>query len=250
MCRFLTKTGREAAVLPAARTPQAGSIRLDLATLQTVEDVRPLLEKEELSAILCVAGWTHVDGCEGDPERSLQVNATGPAALAAYAWERRLPFVYYSTDYVFNGFAASPGPYGEDAPTDPLSVYGRDKLAGEEQMLGYHPEALVLRTSGVYGADEQGKNFLYQVLKRLTFAAGGARAGRPELDAGVQRRPGARDVCVAGVRGDGGVPRVRSGRGEPERSLRRQSRGSSASVRREHRGGIDGEPAAAPHRVH
>ena len=169
MCRFLQASGRAEAVLPASRTPAVGSVPLDLVTLMSPADARPLLESENLSAILCIAGWTHVDGCESDPVRSYQVNAAAPAALAAYAWERRVPYVYYSTDYVFNGFAATPGPYTEEAPTDPLSVYGRDKLDGEGQVLGFHPEALILRTSGVYGADEQGKNFVYQVLKRLTL---------------------------------------------------------------------------------
>ncbi len=169
MCRFLRGTNRGELVLPAARTPQDGWVTLDLATLVDSADVREALASEELSAIVCTAGWTHVDGCEGDPARSLQVNATGPAVLAGYAWERRVPLVYYSTDYVFNGFDATPGPYAEQDPTDPLCVYGRDKLVGEQQVLGYHPEALILRTSGVYGADEQGKNFVYQVLKRLTL---------------------------------------------------------------------------------
>lgn len=172
MCGYLAETRRTELVLPAARTPQAGWVTLDLADVREAADVRSTLESAELSAILCIAGWTHVDGCETDPMRSLQVNATGPAALAAYAWERQVPFVYYSTDYVFNGFAATPGPYTEDALTDPLSVYGRDKLTGEEQVRGYHPEALILRTSGVYGADAQRKNFVYQVLKRLTLGQG------------------------------------------------------------------------------
>ncbi len=172
MCDFLRKTGRESLVLAAARTPQPGWVELDLANVVDAADVAGILRQEDLSAILCIAGWTHVDGCEDDPELSLQVNATGPGALAAYAWERKVPFVYYSTDYVFNGFAATPGPYTEDAATDPLNVYGRDKLAGETQVLGFHPEALILRTAGVYGADRQGKNFVYQVLKRLTLGQG------------------------------------------------------------------------------
>ncbi len=172
MCRFLQQTGRGGLVLPAARTPKDDWLKLDLATLVEIAGARAVLDTEELSAIVCTAGWTHVDGCEGDPERSRQVNATGPAMLAGYAWERRVPFVYYSTDYVFNGFSTTPGPYRENDPTDPLSVYGRDKLLGEAQVTGYHPDALILRTSGVYGADEQGKNFVYQVLKRLTLGQG------------------------------------------------------------------------------
>ncbi len=172
MCRYLAVTGRQALVLPAGRTPKVGWVTLDLATLKTAGDARAVLNGEALSAILCIAGWTHVDGCESDPVRSLRVNATGPACMAAYAWERQVPFVYYSTDYVFNGFAPTPGPYTEAAPTDPLSVYGRDKLSGETQVLAAHPEALILRTSGVYGTDEQGKNFVYQVLKRLTLGQG------------------------------------------------------------------------------
>ncbi len=166
MCRLLRETGREAMVLPAARTPCEGSVTLDLAELREAET---LLAREELSAVLCIAGWTHVDACEADPARAMQVNATGPAVLAKYAWRRRVPFVYYSTDYLFDGAFGTPGPYAEDAAVDPLNVYGTTKLAGEERVMEEHPEALILRTSWVFGEDVQAKNFVYQVLQRLTL---------------------------------------------------------------------------------
>ncbi len=172
MCRYLQRAGLGDSVLPAARTPQQGWLTLDLETIFTPDDAAIPLETEDLSAILCIAGWTHVDGCEADPERAMQVNATGPSLLAGYAWQRNVPFVYYSTDYLFNGSAAAPGPYPEDAPVDPVNVYGVTKLAGETQVMGYHPEALIVRTAGVFGEDLQGKNFVYQVLRRLTLGQG------------------------------------------------------------------------------
>ncbi len=156
------------AALPAARTPAPGSLTLDLAKLRTPQDAALLLDGLDLSAILCVAGWTWVDGNEDDPDRAFQINAHGPATLAAYAESRGLPFVYYSTDYLFSGSEDDPGPYTEDYPTHPVNVYGRSKLAGEQAVIAAASGAILLRTAGVYGADAQGKNFLYQVVRNLS----------------------------------------------------------------------------------
>jgi dTDP-4-dehydrorhamnose reductase len=109
------------------------------------------------------AAYTHVDGCETDPDRAFAVNRDAPAAAAREAARRRVPFVVYSTEYVFDGTAE---PYGEDDATHPLSVYGRSKLEGEQAVLTVHPDALVIRTSVVYGLDRQEKNFVYQTLRR------------------------------------------------------------------------------------
>lgn len=110
---------------------------------------------------------THVDGCEAQPELALQVNARGPAALAAYAREHGIPFVFFSSDYVFNGTQAHPGPYAESDSPHPLNVYGESKLAGERMVLQANAAALVLRTSWVYGQDAAGKNFISFLLRQL-----------------------------------------------------------------------------------
>ena len=114
-------------------------------------------------AVFFAAAYTHVDGCEDDPARAFAVNRDAPAAAARVAAQRRAPFVFYSTEYVFDGTA---GPYGEADAVRPLSAYGRSKLEGERAVLAAHPGALVIRTTVVYGFDAQEKNFVYQVLRR------------------------------------------------------------------------------------
>ena len=100
----------------------------------------------------------------------MAINADGPAALAA-ATPVATPFVYFSTEYVFDGGATGPasrGPYTEDSPTHAISVYGRSKLLGEQLVLAARPDALIIRTTVVYGADPARKNFLYYLQRELS----------------------------------------------------------------------------------
>ena len=160
------------AAIPAARRPSSPDwINLNLSTL-TAAPIG-LIEQHSLTAIICSAGATDVERCESDHAWADAANHLGPLALARAAANARIPFVFYSTDYVFPGTRAplgeepaNPGPYTESAPTHPLSYYGASKLAGEQSILAENPAALVLRTTTVYGPDPQGKNFLY-TLRRL-----------------------------------------------------------------------------------
>lgn len=165
MKRWLEAEGRS--VLPTARKAADGWLQLDLETLGRETSAESLLENEELSMVLCVGGMTHVDGCESQPQLAYQVNAYGPAALAAYAHRRELPFAYFSTEYVFAGDDKEPGPYAEDAPAQPLSVYGKSKWEGERAVSDAHPEALIVRTTVVYGQDDREKNYLYTLMRNL-----------------------------------------------------------------------------------
>ena len=114
--------------------------------------------------VFCPAGLTHVDYCEDHPEDAFRANRDAPAAAARAAAGPGAGFVYYSTEYVFDG---ATGPYGEDDRPNPLSVYGRSKLEGEQAVGAANPRVLVLRTTVVYGPEPQGKNFVYQLLRRL-----------------------------------------------------------------------------------
>ncbi len=162
-----------ARVLGTSRSPKdtgeaiVPTLQLDLSTLHVVP-VSQVLERFHLGAIYCVGGMTHVDGCESQPELAYAANAHGPEALAGYAGALRIPFVYYSTEYVFAGTSDAPGPYTELSPVRPLNVYGRSKLEGENRVLDAHPGALVLRTTVVYGPDRQQKNFVYGLLRNLS----------------------------------------------------------------------------------
>ena len=122
-----------------------------------------LVESTAVDAVFFAAAHTNVDACEDDPATAFAINRDAPAAAAAIAARRGAAFVLYSTEYVFDGVA---GPYAEDAPVRPLSVYGHSKLEGELRVREAHPGALVVRTTVVYGIDAQEKNFVYQVLRR------------------------------------------------------------------------------------
>lgn len=112
-------------------------------------------------AVINCAAWTDVDGCERDPDRAFAVNARGAGFVARAAAECGARLIHISTDFVFDG--RKRGPYTEDAAPNPLSVYGRSKLAGEGESLGYCPGCLVVRTAWLFGRN--GKNFVDTIIK-------------------------------------------------------------------------------------
>ena len=121
-------------------------VHLDITDLGAVEravaDCVP-------DAVFNCAAYNQVDVAENDPETALTVNGLGVRnlALACRQWDARL--VHFSTDYVFDGTAGRP--YAETDATHPLSAYAVSKLAGEHYAQAYLDNALVIRTSGVFG---------------------------------------------------------------------------------------------------
>jgi dTDP-4-dehydrorhamnose reductase len=113
-------------------------------------------------AINCAA-FTAVDRCESEAQAAWRINADGPRFLADCAAETGCRLVHISTDYVFDGRKKPPEPYRESDPVNPLSEYGRGKLAGEQAVLERAPDALVLRTAWLYSA--HGPNFLKTMLR-------------------------------------------------------------------------------------
>jgi dTDP-4-dehydrorhamnose reductase len=105
--------------------------------------------------VINCSAFTQVDACEGEGrERAFAVNDTGVGNVVEAARRVGARLVHVSTDYVFDGRGSSP--YREDAPTEPLSVYGESKLLGERRALA-DPRALVVRTSWLFGPG--GPNF-------------------------------------------------------------------------------------------
>ena len=132
------------------------------ATERLVADTRP-------DWVICPAALSHVDYCEEHPEEAFAANVHGPLAAAKVAAGAGAGFVYYSSDYVFDGVD---GPYAEDARPRPLGVYGRSKWEGEQAVLGALKRALVVRTSVVYGPERQEKNSVYQVIRACRSGKG------------------------------------------------------------------------------
>jgi dTDP-4-dehydrorhamnose reductase len=136
----------------------AGRARLDVsdrdAVLQAVTGFRPHI-------VVHAGAWTAVDACEGDADRAFRVNALGSRHVAEGAAAIDAHVVYVSTDYVFDGTATAP--YREWDATNPLSVYGRSKRAGEDEIRALTTKATVVRTSWVCG--EHGSNMVKTVLR-------------------------------------------------------------------------------------
>jgi len=112
--------------------------------------------------VFCPAGLSHVDYCEDHVDEAMAANRDGPAAAACAAEAAGAGFVFYSSDYVFDGVA---GPFGEDDTPRPHSVYGRSKHEGEQAVMIACRRAMVIRTSVVYGPERQEKNSVYQLIR-------------------------------------------------------------------------------------
>jgi len=130
-------------------------IREEKKTVTKIESFRPEI-------VINVAGYTDVDGCESNEEEAFAINAEGMKHVALGALRCRAEVVYLSTDYVFDGKKAKP--YLEDDPPNPLNVYGRSKLKGEQYAQEVVKNALIIRTQWLYG--RHGKNFVASVLRQ------------------------------------------------------------------------------------
>ena len=148
---------------------QPSMVRFDLgAAAAEPKLAEALLQSVYPETVIICAGFTWVDGCENDVERAKAMNCDGQAAVAAAAKAIGAKVVWYSTDYVFcGGVQQKPGPYAEDDPVNPLNVYGKSKLDGEAAVLAADPTAIVIRTNVVFGPESAGKNFVYQVARKL-----------------------------------------------------------------------------------
>lgn len=111
--------------------------------------------------VVNAAAYTAVDRAEDEREAAFRANAKAPEVLAEVCAQREVPFVHFSTDYVFDGTGTRP--YREDDPTAPLGVYGASKLAGEEAVRAAGGRHLIFRTAWVYGV--RGQNFLRTMLR-------------------------------------------------------------------------------------
>ena len=135
-----------------------GSQELNLAKPEsirsTVHVVRPNL-------IVNAAAYTLVDKAESEPELAMTVNGIAPGILAEEAALLGAALIHYSTDYVFNGNKGIP--YTEEDKPNPINIYGKTKLAGEEAIMESEAKHIILRTSWVYSL--RGHNFLRTMLK-------------------------------------------------------------------------------------
>lgn len=123
--------------------------------------IRSVIRQVKPSLIVNATAYTAVDKAESEPELAHRINAEAPGVLAEEAARLRAMLVHYSTDYVYDGIQAAP--WVETDPTNPQSVYGSTKLAGEEAIRAVGGKSLIFRTSWVFGA--RGANFVKTILR-------------------------------------------------------------------------------------
>jgi dTDP-4-dehydrorhamnose reductase len=136
---------------------------LRLLDMRDAGAVERLVREIQPALIIHPAAQPHVDWCEDHVQESHDINVvgTGNVALAACAVGAR--YVFFSTDYVFNGDS---GPYREDAPPDPPNVYGHHKLEAERLIADTLDDYAIVRVCGVYGFEPLGKNFVMGLLAK------------------------------------------------------------------------------------
>ncbi|UCJ17195.1 dTDP-4-dehydrorhamnose reductase [Pseudomonas sp. MM211] len=137
-----------------------GREQLDLADTGRIREAVRHLRPE---LIVNAAAHTAVDAAESEPDAAFAINATAPGVLAEEAADLDVPLIHYSTDYVFDG--SNPAAYHEEDTPNPLGVYGRSKLAGEQAIAAVGGKHLILRTSWVYSL--HGRNFLLTMQRLL-----------------------------------------------------------------------------------
>lgn len=138
------------------------SQRLDITDRALVQKAMADISPE---VVIHTASITDVDLCEQNPELAYSVNATATGFLAAACQNLKSFIIYVSTDYVFDG---EHGNYGEDDPPNPINVYGKSKLAGEQETVRRSGDFCIARTSVVFGWGRKHRpNFATWVYEKL-----------------------------------------------------------------------------------
>ena len=130
-------------------------------------DLATFLHHRKPDLIINAAAYTAVDRAESEVDLAFAINAKAPELMARYAAKEGATLLHYSTDYVFDGSKAAP--YIESDTCNPLGIYGKSKVAGEEAIedafsraQNKHAQFAILRTSWVYG---DGGNFIRTILR-------------------------------------------------------------------------------------
>jgi dTDP-4-dehydrorhamnose reductase len=131
---------------------------LDITDIAAVADYA---FNNKIDCIVNVAAYTAVDKAESEPLVAFSINGDGVWNLAHICMEQNVFLIHISTDYVFDGTASSP--YNTNTLTNPVSVYGKSKLAGEKAIKDAQIPSVIIRTSWLYS--EYGHNFLNTMLR-------------------------------------------------------------------------------------
>ena len=159
LLRALVPLGKVVATTRSGQLPDGSAC--ETADFGQPDSLPALRDRVQPSLVVNAAAYTAVDRAEQDADAAFAANAQAPGAIARWCAARGVPFVHYSTDYVFDGQGSAP--YREDEPTAPLGVYGTSKRDGEDAVRAAGGRHLIFRTAWVYAS--HGANFLRTMLR-------------------------------------------------------------------------------------
>jgi dTDP-4-dehydrorhamnose reductase len=152
--------GQLAANYPAFKFVFIDRSQLDLSYPESFEKI---IQNITPDCIINTAAYTAVDKSETEKELAFTVNATAVQELARISKELAIPFITYSTDYVFDGEATQPYPIS--TKVDPINYYGSTKAAGEKMAMQANENTIVIRTSWVFSS--HGNNFVKTMMRLM-----------------------------------------------------------------------------------
>jgi len=137
----------------------AGKNELDFGDLKSLSEFLHLIKPD---VIVNAAAYTDVDGAENNIEMAYKINSEAVSIIAEYTRKYSFLLVHYSTSYVFDGNKSDA--YVESDIPNPLNIYGKSKLAGEQFIVQNNSNAIILRTNWVYG--HSGNNFIENIIEQ------------------------------------------------------------------------------------
>ncbi|WP_285318109.1 dTDP-4-dehydrorhamnose reductase [Stenotrophomonas maltophilia group sp. Smal35] len=159
LLRALAPLGKVVATTRSGTLPDGSTC--ETADFGQPDSLPALLDRLQPSVVVNAVAYTAVDRAEQEVDAAFAANAQAPGVIARWCAAHGVPFVHYSTDYVFDGQGSAP--YREDEPTAPLGVYGTSKRDGEEAVRAAGGRHLIFRTAWVYAS--HGANFLRTMLR-------------------------------------------------------------------------------------
>jgi dTDP-4-dehydrorhamnose reductase len=142
--------------------PTPGTTQIDLLKFSEVD---ALLKELRPELILHCAAEDKPDECELNPERTREINLEATRHLLHRSKETNAKFVFYSTDYVFDGRI---GPYRESDAPAPVNEYGRQKLSAEQLIKDAYGNYIIMRLALIYGVDPHHRGYLVRFVRNLT----------------------------------------------------------------------------------
>ena len=152
--------GQLAKSYPAFKLVLVDRSQLDLSFPERFEKMIHTIKPD---CIINTAAYTAVDKSETEKALSYTVNATAVQALARISKALAIPFITYSTDYVFDGEATQP--YASSTKVEPVNYYGSTKAAGETLAMEANEDAIIIRTSWVFSS--HGNNFVKTMMRLM-----------------------------------------------------------------------------------